>query len=66
MMVSLGHEPTARGVADLYGDLVDVFIIDPEDEELAGDIRGAVVCPIVMVEPERRAEVGRKLLEALA
>jgi LPPG:FO 2-phospho-L-lactate transferase len=66
MMVSLGHEPTARGVADLYGDLVDVFVIDPEDEELAGDIRGAVVCPIVMVEPERRAEVGRKLLEALA
>ena len=66
MMVSLGHEPTARGVADLYGDLVDVFVIDPEDEEFAGDIRGAVVCPIVMVEPERRAEVGRKLLVALA
>jgi LPPG:FO 2-phospho-L-lactate transferase len=66
MMASLGHEPTARGVAALYGDLVDVFVIDPEDDELAGDIRGAVVCPIVMVEPERRAEVGRKLLEALA
>jgi LPPG:FO 2-phospho-L-lactate transferase len=66
MMASLGHEPTARGVAGLYGDLVDVFVVDPEDEELARDIRGAVVCPIVMVEPQRRAEVGRKLLEALA
>jgi LPPG:FO 2-phospho-L-lactate transferase len=66
MMTSLGHEPSARGVAGLYGDLIDVFVIDPEDEELAVNIRGAVVCPIVMVEPERRAEVGRKLLEALA
>jgi LPPG:FO 2-phospho-L-lactate transferase len=66
MMGSLGHEPTARGVARLYGDLIDVFVVDPEDRELAKDIRGAVVCPIVMVDPERRAEVGRKLLEALA
>jgi LPPG:FO 2-phospho-L-lactate transferase len=66
MLASLGHEPTARGVAGLYGDLVEVFVVDPEDKELAGDIRGALVCPIVMVESERRAEVGRKLLEALA
>jgi LPPG:FO 2-phospho-L-lactate transferase len=66
MMESLGHEPTARGVAALYGDLVDVFVLDPEDEGIAGDIPGALVCPIVMVDPQRRAEVGRKLLEALA
>jgi LPPG:FO 2-phospho-L-lactate transferase len=66
MMASLGHEPTARGVAGLYGDLLDMFVLDPEDKGFAGDIRGAVVCPIVMVERERRAEVGRKLLEALA
>jgi LPPG:FO 2-phospho-L-lactate transferase len=66
MMESLGHEPTARGVAGLYGDLVDAFVLDPEDEGIAGDIRGALVCPIVMVDPQRRAEVGRKLLEALA
>jgi LPPG:FO 2-phospho-L-lactate transferase len=66
MMTSLGHEPSARGVAALYSDLVDVFVIDPEDRELAGDIPGAVVCPIVMVDPERRAEVGKRLLETLA
>jgi LPPG:FO 2-phospho-L-lactate transferase len=66
MMASLGHEQSARGIAGLYGDLVDVFVVDPEDEGLAGEIQGAVVCPIVMVDPERRAEVGRKLLEALA
>ena len=66
MMTSLGHQPSARGVAALYGDLVDVFMIDPEDRELADNIKGAVVCPIVMVDPQRRAEVGRRLLEALA
>jgi LPPG:FO 2-phospho-L-lactate transferase len=66
MMTSLGHESSARGVAAVYGELADLFVIDPQDQDLAGDIRGSVVCPIVMVDPERRAEVGTRLLEALA
>ena len=66
MMASLGYEPTARGVARLYDSLIERFVADPMDEKLTADIQGAVVCPIVMVEPERRAEVGRKLLEALS
>jgi LPPG:FO 2-phospho-L-lactate transferase len=66
MMTTLGHEPSARGIARLYEDLADAFVIDPEDQDLASDIRGSVVCPIVMVDPERRAEVGRRLLETLA
>lgn len=66
MMTSLGHEPSARGVAALYGELADVFVIDTQDQDLASDINGSVVCPIVMVDPERRAEVGTRLLEALA
>jgi LPPG:FO 2-phospho-L-lactate transferase len=61
MMASLGHEPTALGVAGLYGDLVDVFVVAPGDE----GPRGAVTADIDMVAPERREEVGRKLLEAL-
>jgi LPPG:FO 2-phospho-L-lactate transferase len=61
MMVSLGHEPSAAGVAALYGDLVDVFVVAPGDQGPAG----AVECEIDMVAPDRRAEVGRKLLEAL-
>jgi len=61
MMVSLGHEPTAVGIARLYGDLVGDFVVDPED---AGT-PGALVAPIVMVDPARREEVGRTLLEAL-
>jgi LPPG:FO 2-phospho-L-lactate transferase len=66
MMTSLGHEPSARGVAALYGELADMFVIDPRDQDLASDINKSVVCPIVMVDPERRAEVGTRLLEALA
>jgi LPPG:FO 2-phospho-L-lactate transferase len=61
MMTSLGHEPSAAGVAAVYGDLVDVFVVQPGDEGPPG----AVACDIVMVDPNRRAEVGEKLLEAL-
>jgi len=65
MMASLGHEPGARGVRALYGDLVSRFVLDRADESLAAEIPGAVVCDTVMVAPERRAEVGRGLLEAM-
>ena len=65
MMASLGHEPGAAGVSALYGDLVSVFVLDREDAALADAIPGAVVCDTVMVLPERRAEVGRGLLEAI-
>jgi len=65
MMASLGHEPGAAGVRALYGDLVSTFVLDREDAMLADEIPGAVVCDTVMVFPERRAEVGRGLLEAI-
>ncbi len=65
MMASLGHEASARGIRDLYGDLVSTFVLDRVDAELAGEIPGAVVCDTVMVAPERRAQVGRGLLEAI-
>jgi LPPG:FO 2-phospho-L-lactate transferase len=61
MLESLGHEPTAGGVAALYGDLVDVFVVAPGDEGPPGSRE----CDVDMVEPQRRGEVGRKLLEAL-
>jgi LPPG:FO 2-phospho-L-lactate transferase len=61
MLASLGHEASAAGVAALYGEVVDVFVVAPGD---AGP-PGAATCDIDMVAPERRQEVGRKLLEAL-
>jgi LPPG:FO 2-phospho-L-lactate transferase len=66
MMASLGHQPGAAGVRALYGDLVSVFVLDTHDAALADEIPGAVVCDTVMVSPERRTEVGRGLLEAIA
>jgi LPPG:FO 2-phospho-L-lactate transferase len=65
MMASLGHQPGAAGVRALYGDLVSVFVLDREDSALADEVPGAVVSDTVMVLPERRAEVGRGLLEAI-
>ena len=61
MMASLGHEATAAGVARLYEDLADVFVVAPGDEAPAQ----AVAVDIDMVRPDVRAEVGRQLLEAL-
>jgi LPPG:FO 2-phospho-L-lactate transferase len=61
MLVSLGHEASPSGTAEVYGDLVDVLVVAPGDSGPAG----AVTCDIDMVAPERREDVGRKLLEAL-
>ncbi len=66
MLESLGHEASAAGVARLYGELVTTFVVDPADAGLAAEIPGAVVSPIVMVDPERRAEIGRAVLEAVS
>jgi hypothetical protein len=63
MMASLGHEPTAGGIAALYADLGAQLVVDPAD---AAQAPGALACPIVMVEPERREEVGRAILEAVS
>ena len=61
MLVSLGHEASPAGIAEVYSDLVDVLVVAPGDSGPAG----AVTCDIDMVAPERREDVGRKLLEAL-
>jgi LPPG:FO 2-phospho-L-lactate transferase len=69
MMETLGHEPTALGVARLYSDIADVFVLDVADAALAPDVEGldmrAVVCETVMVDPARRAGVGRQILEGV-
>jgi LPPG:FO 2-phospho-L-lactate transferase len=61
MLISLGHEASPAGTAEVYGDLVDVLVVAPGESGPAG----AVTCDIDMVAPERREDVGRKLLEAL-
>ena len=47
MLASLGHEPSALGVARLYADLADGFVIDEVDGALAAAIEA--LGPRVMV-----------------
>jgi LPPG:FO 2-phospho-L-lactate transferase len=62
MLVSLGHEPGVRGLAQVYDGVASDLLVDPAD---AAELPGALVAPIVMVAPESRAEVGRAVLEAV-
>ncbi|HYM63727.1 MAG TPA: 2-phospho-L-lactate transferase [Gaiellaceae bacterium] len=69
MLSTLGHEPSALGVARLYAELVSTFVLDPADAELAPAVEAlglrAVVVPTVMVDPREREEIGRGVVEAL-
>jgi LPPG:FO 2-phospho-L-lactate transferase len=62
MLVSLGHHPGVRGLAQVYDGLATDLLVDPAD---AGELPEALVAPIVMVAPESRAEVGRAVLEVV-
>jgi LPPG:FO 2-phospho-L-lactate transferase len=66
MLASLGHEATARGVAELYRGLLDRFVIDEADAELApaiGELGMEIsVLPTVMRSDEDRAQLARSLV----
>jgi LPPG:FO 2-phospho-L-lactate transferase len=38
MLRALGYEVSARGVAEVYRDLVDIFIIDERDAQIGASI----------------------------
>ena len=69
MMETLGHEVSALGVARLYEGLVDVFVLDQADEDLAPSVEALgmrpVICETVMVDPRRREDVGRQILQGV-
>lgn len=69
MLETLGHEPTALGVARLHRGLASVFVLDRADASLAGEVEAlgmrAVVCETVMVDPDVRERVGRQVLEGV-
>jgi LPPG:FO 2-phospho-L-lactate transferase len=69
MLETLGHEPTAVGVARIYAGLADAFVVDVADSALAPQIEALglrpVVCETVMVDPGRRGDIGDRLLEAI-
>lgn len=47
MLVELGFEASALGVAQQYAGLVDLFLIDPQDAELSERIRALGIQPLI-------------------
>jgi LPPG:FO 2-phospho-L-lactate transferase len=67
MLSSLGHESSALGVARLYEGLIERFVIDEADAELAPKVEAlgmeVSVLPTVMRDDDDRAGLARALLE---
>ena len=68
MLASLGHEASALGVARLYADIADVFVLDTVDAPLADAVAGLGVRPVVadtiMSDDPSRARLAATVLEA--
>jgi LPPG:FO 2-phospho-L-lactate transferase len=66
MLAQLRHAPTALGVAKLYADFTDTFIIDPADRKQAGPIAAmgmkVVILPTVMKTRTQKRKLARALL----
>jgi LPPG:FO 2-phospho-L-lactate transferase len=66
MLASLGHEATALGVARLYAGLIETFVLDEADADVAPRIRELgmepLVLPTVMRDDADRAGLARALL----
>ena len=67
MLVSLGHETSALGVARIYRDLVTAFVLDTVDAALETDIAAlglrTLVTDTVMTDHAGRARLARTVLE---
>lgn len=68
MMVELGHEASAVGVARLYAPLAGTLVIDEADAGLAAAVEAegvrAVVAPSIMSSPAEAAALARAVLAA--
>jgi LPPG:FO 2-phospho-L-lactate transferase len=69
MLVSLGHESSALGVARLYADWIDTFVIDTADAGLAGAIEGlglrVIVTDTIMSDDASRSRLAAEVLRAI-
>jgi LPPG:FO 2-phospho-L-lactate transferase len=67
MLATLGHEPTALGVARIYAGIVDRFVLDTVDRELATEIETlgmrTRVTDTVMTDDAARARLAAEVLE---
>ncbi|MGH9060186.1 MAG: 2-phospho-L-lactate transferase [Acidimicrobiales bacterium] len=69
LLAELGHEPSVVGVARLWAPYAATLVVDPADEDRAGDVEAAgmrcVVAPSIMSTPDAAAALGRTVLDAL-
>ena len=71
ILASLGHDASALGVARLYAEVADVFILDEEDAALAGPIGAetglrCVAAPTLMSGPAEKRALAEATLAAAA
>lgn len=70
MLASLGHEVSALGVARMYAGLLDQYVLDEADADLAPDVAALgmepLVAPTVMKTDADRAGLAQFLLDALS
>lgn len=70
MLTTLGYDASARGVAAMYRDLVDVFVIDTRDADEAAAIEAlgmdVVITDTIMGAREDRERLARVVLDAAA
>jgi LPPG:FO 2-phospho-L-lactate transferase len=68
MLATLGHEPTAVGVARGYAGLIDAFVLDTIDAALAPEVEAlgvaAVVADTVMTDDGSRTRLAQVVLDA--
>lgn len=69
MLAALGHEASALGVARLYADVADVFVLDAVDAGLAPGVEALGLRPFVtdtiMSDDASRARLAAEVLEAV-
>lgn len=69
LLVELGHESSALGLARIYRELAAVMVVDDEDAALAPDIEAlgvrCVVAPTIMRDPDVAAALARSAIEAV-
>ena len=69
MLASLGHEPSALGVARGYVGLADVFVLDRVDAAFARSVEAlglrAAVTDTIMTDDASRARLAREVLDAV-
>jgi LPPG:FO 2-phospho-L-lactate transferase len=68
MLVSLGHEASALGVARQYTGIADVFVLDSVDADLDAPIRAlglrTLVTDTIMADDAGRARLAAEVLAA--